>query len=162
MTRRPAQHSDYVTCRHCRKDFRAITVRHLRNIHDYEGDHPVQDYKRRFRLPFASCREVRKKISVAKDAFWAIRGQHWTPAKLLDEIECASSRPEPPIEKNPGPPLRGQPSPFRLLACGGYKSWPGLRDRHRRSALDAGEGCRCDSAACEARRAALRELRPGS
>ena len=80
------QHPDYVTCKHCRKDYRAITVRHLRNIHGYDGDHPINDYKRRFRLQSATCAESRKKISEAKEDFWAKRGQHWTQATLIAEI----------------------------------------------------------------------------
>jgi hypothetical protein len=77
---------DYITCKHCRKDFRAITFLHLRNIHGYDGDHPINDYKRKFRLQTATCLDSRKKISAAKDYFWARQGRHWTRAKLLDEI----------------------------------------------------------------------------
>jgi hypothetical protein len=80
------QPSDHVTCKHCRKDFRAITVLHLRNIHSYDGDHPINDYKHKFSLQSATCGESRKKISVAKEDFWAKRGQHWTSAAVLSEI----------------------------------------------------------------------------
>lgn len=58
-----SQPSDYMTCRHCRKDFRAITVRHLRNIHGYDDDHPINEYKRKFHLHSAMCLKVRKRIS---------------------------------------------------------------------------------------------------
>ncbi len=80
------QLADHITCKHCRKEFRAITVLHLRNIHDYDGEHPIEDYKRRFRLQCATCAESRKKISEAKEDFWAKRGQHWTSDTLLAEI----------------------------------------------------------------------------
>jgi hypothetical protein len=79
-------HHSFVVCRHCNREFRAITVVHLRRIHDYDGEHPIEDYKRRFRLKFASCTESRRKIGAAKDAYWARRGQHWTERKLLTEI----------------------------------------------------------------------------
>jgi hypothetical protein len=80
------QASVYVTCKHCLKDFRAITFLHLRNIHGYDGDHPILDYKDRFRLPVAMCDETRQKISAAKDRFWARQGRHWTPRKVIIEI----------------------------------------------------------------------------
>lgn len=86
MALKRRQISDHVTCKHCRKDYRAITVLHLRNIHGYEGEHPINDYKRTFRLKSATCVESRKKISVAKEGFWAKRGQHWTTDTLLAEI----------------------------------------------------------------------------
>jgi hypothetical protein len=88
MARKRRQPSDsgHVTCKHCWKDFRAITVFHLRNIHGYDGDHPINEYKHKFRLQSAFCLQSRKKISEAKEDFWAKRGQHWTPAQLLATI----------------------------------------------------------------------------
>jgi hypothetical protein len=86
MARDHRQPADYVSCKLCRKDFRAISVFHLRNIHGYDGEHPVNDYKRRFRLQSATCLESRKLIGVAKEDFWGRRGQHWTRATLLGEI----------------------------------------------------------------------------
>src|SRR5262245_26539397 len=78
--RRPG---DHVRCKLCDRKFRAITYLHLRNIHDYDGDHPVNDYKREFRLQTATCAVSRKKISEKKEEFWARRGQHWTSDTLL-------------------------------------------------------------------------------
>jgi hypothetical protein len=85
MTRKRRQRTDYVTCRHCRKEFRAINVFHLR-LHDYDGDHPINEYKQKYGLRTAMCADVRKKISEAKEDFWAKRGQHWTHATLIAEI----------------------------------------------------------------------------
>jgi len=79
-------HTDHVICKHCRREYRAITVLHLRRIHDYDGEHPVEDYKQRFRLRRACCGETRKKMSEAKESFWDQRGQHWTDVKVADEI----------------------------------------------------------------------------
>src|SRR5205814_4582153 len=81
-----ARASDSVTCKYCRKDFRAITVTHLRKAHRCKGKHPILDYKRKFRLQSAMCSISRKKIRVAKEDFWNRRGQHWTTRKVLVEI----------------------------------------------------------------------------
>lgn len=86
MAANPHQLPDYVTCKHCRKEFKAITFLHLRNIHGYDGDHPILDYKDRFRLRTSMCPESRRKISAAKDTYWARQGRHWTPRKVVAEI----------------------------------------------------------------------------
>src|SRR5262249_9416539 len=86
MTRPGHQPADCVTCKHCGQEFRAITYRHLRNIHGYDGDHPINDYKRRFRLHTTMCRDSRNKLSALKETYWARRGQHWTEATVLAEI----------------------------------------------------------------------------
>jgi hypothetical protein len=75
-----------VTCKLCGKELKAITFTHLRNIHGYDGDHPILDYKERFGLRVAMCPETRGKISQAKDVFWARKGLHWTPQKLVAEL----------------------------------------------------------------------------
>jgi hypothetical protein len=86
MARPPHQPSAYVTCRHCGKQFGAITVRHLRRIHGYEDDHPIMTYKAEFGLRFAISAGSRKKISEAKESFWEERGQHWTADDVLAEV----------------------------------------------------------------------------
>ncbi|MCH7989146.1 MAG: hypothetical protein IID46_08340 [Planctomycetes bacterium] len=103
------QATDYITCQHCQRDFRAITVRHLRNIHGYDGDHPILEYKRRFNLESAMCSEVRQKISEAKEDFWAKRGQGWTRRKLIAEIRR---------RHRSGKSLRGKQVPTRLYEAG--------------------------------------------
>jgi hypothetical protein len=87
MARKPRQPAAYVTCQHCGRKFRAITVFHLRKIHGYEDDHPVLEYKSEFNLSFAMSPDSRKKISEAKEDFWAERGQHWTPEDVVTEIQ---------------------------------------------------------------------------
>src|SRR5438477_11002533 len=78
--------SAYVICEHCGRKFGAITFRHLRNIHGYEGEHPILEYKARFGLRYAFSDEARVKVSDAKDMFWEERGQHWTKERVLAEI----------------------------------------------------------------------------
>jgi hypothetical protein len=87
MARKPRQPAAYVTCQHCGRKFRAITVFHLRKIHGYEDDHPVLEYKSEFNLSFAMSPNSRKKISEAKEDFWEERGQHWTPEDVVTEIQ---------------------------------------------------------------------------
>ncbi len=82
------EHEDYefVTCQHCGQPFKAITVRHLRNIHGYTGEHPIREYKQRFGLTSASSPDVRGRLSEHKIEFWDVRKQHWTPEKILGAI----------------------------------------------------------------------------
>jgi hypothetical protein len=109
LTIMPRQPSSFVVCRHCHQEFLAITVCHLRRIHDYDGEHPIEDYKRTFRLKFASCAESRRKIGAAKDAYWARTGQHWTDRKLLSEIHR---------RHRSGQSLRGKNVPDRIYLAG--------------------------------------------
>ncbi len=78
--------SAYVTCQHCGRKYRAITFLHLRNLHGYEGEHPINGYKSEFGLRFAVSRNSRKKLSEAKESYWDGLGQHWTPEDVLAEI----------------------------------------------------------------------------
>jgi hypothetical protein len=61
--------TDHVTCRYCRKEFKAVTARHLHRIHGYKGKHPILEYKVRFRLDKAICLKTRQKLSAAKEQF---------------------------------------------------------------------------------------------
>jgi hypothetical protein len=110
--------SDYetVVCEHCGRRLGAITVRHLRRWHGYDGDHPINDYKAQFGLATASSREARDKIKVAKNDYWARRGQHWTRAKVLAEIRRRYQARES---------LRASQIPNRLLMAAGryFGSW---------------------------------------
>jgi hypothetical protein len=86
MTREARQPPDYVTCQICGRKYRAITARHLRQIHGYQDDHPILGYKSEFGLRYAICPDSRKKISLAKESFWEKRGQHWTRKDVVKEI----------------------------------------------------------------------------
>ena len=109
MSRKRQQPTDHVTCQHCHRDFRAITVLHLRNLHGYDGDHPIEEYKRRFNLESSMCFEVRETISEAKEDFWARRGQGWTRRKLIAEIRR---------RRRSGKSLRRKKIPTRLYEAG--------------------------------------------
>jgi hypothetical protein len=86
MSRASRDPTTHVTCQLCRRKFRAITCFHLRNIHEFEGEHSVLDYKAEFDLAYAMCGEVRQQISEAKVEFWDERGQHRTPDEVLTAI----------------------------------------------------------------------------
>lgn len=112
----PRDPASFVTCRLCRKRFRAITCFHLRNVHQFEGEHPIYDYKAEFDLAYSMCRDLRKRFSEAKDDYWDQRGQHWTPDDLLAEIRRLHQA---------GKSIRSKMVPTRLsvAACRLFGSW---------------------------------------
>lgn len=80
---------DEIICRHCGKAYLAITVSHLRYRHSYIGEHPVNDYKRRYNLKFAKCTQTRRRHSRYMVGVVTARGQRWTRKRLLTEIRRA-------------------------------------------------------------------------
>ena len=77
---------DQIVCLLCGETYRAITYKHLKWIHGFEGEHPVQDYKERFGLRVAACEEscdLRRDVQVERHKQ---AGRHWTKAKILREI----------------------------------------------------------------------------
>ena len=73
---------EFVVCEHCGRRFGAITVRHLRNLHGYEGEHPIADYKARFGLETATSRAARDKLTDTKIDFWKQRVRQEQTAEL--------------------------------------------------------------------------------
>ena len=116
MPRKPRDPASFVTCRLCRRRFRAITVFHLRGVHKLEGEHPILDYKAEFDLAYSMCRDSRKRISEAKEDYWDDRGQHWTPDGVLAEIRRLHGA---------GKSVRGKMVPNRLsvAGCRLFGSW---------------------------------------
>ncbi len=109
MDREDSELSAFVVCQHCGKKYRAITAPHLRNIHGYEDEHPIVQYKSEFGLRFAISRDSRQKISEAKESFWDERGQHWKREDVLDEIRRIHEA---------GGSLRGRQVPVSLYETG--------------------------------------------
>jgi hypothetical protein len=116
MPHKPRDPASFVTCRLCRRRFRAITVFHLRGVHKLEGEHPILDYKAEFDLAYSMCRDSRRRISEAKEDYWDDRGQHWTRDDLLAEVRRLHGA---------GKSLRGKLVPNRLnvAACRLLGSW---------------------------------------
>jgi len=77
---------DQVICLLCGKAFRAVRVSHLRRKHGFEGDHPVEDYKRRFGLRVAACRDTCRTLADHRVARAKREGRHWTKASIKKEL----------------------------------------------------------------------------
>ena len=77
---------DKVVCLLCGEEFRAISWRHLRARHGFEGPHPVEDYKARFGLRVASSEETCEQHRSVRVGYWKERGQHWTKARVKREL----------------------------------------------------------------------------
>ena len=95
-----------VECRLCHKDYRAIGYTHLRHIHGFQGDHPIEDYKRRFGLDIAMCHDSRRLLRRGKEAYWERRGQRWTRKRVLDALRNRVRRGEPVAMARLDVPLR--------------------------------------------------------
>lgn len=116
MPRQNRDPASFVTCRLCRRRFRAITVFHLRGVHKREGEHPILDYKSEFDLAYSMCRNLRERLSEAREDYWDDRGRHWTPDDLLAEVRRLHLA---------GMSLRSKLVPNRLsvAACRLFGSW---------------------------------------
>src|SRR5579859_4087811 len=55
--RKTGEGVEYISCRLCRRVFQAINASHLIRKHGFTPEHPVEDYKRRFRLRVAITTE---------------------------------------------------------------------------------------------------------
>lgn len=96
---------DEVICLLCGRAFRAIRVKHLRAVHGFDGEHPVEDYKRRFGLRVAACEETCRLLAdLGIDR--AIReGRRWTRSRIRRELRARVRAGESVAPKRLGPPL---------------------------------------------------------
>jgi hypothetical protein len=76
-----------VVCRLCGGEYRAITFRHLRRVHDFDGEHPIEDYKRRFGLDISICRETQRSMRRSREDFWERHGQRWTLERVIGVLK---------------------------------------------------------------------------
>jgi hypothetical protein len=82
---RCSQGPDQIVCLLCGETYRAINYWHLKRIHGFEGEHPVQDYKDMFGLRVAACQEAcdrHKEVQVERHKK---AGRHWTKPRILRE-----------------------------------------------------------------------------
>jgi hypothetical protein len=77
-----------VVCRHCHREFRAITYTHLRMKHRYRGLRPVEDYKRRYGVPVATCRDTRRIIRRHIRGYWSSQGRRWTATRIVEALRA--------------------------------------------------------------------------
>lgn len=75
-----------VTCCLCGQTFRAVGVSHLRRAHGFRGDHPVEDYKRRFGLRVAACGDTCRLLADARIERAERQGRHLTRADVVAEL----------------------------------------------------------------------------
>jgi hypothetical protein len=65
--RKSGEGVEYTSCRLCRRAYKSITCSHLVRKHHFDPEHPVEEYKAKFRLrvatSFESC-ELRRKLRV--------------------------------------------------------------------------------------------------
>ena len=77
---------DQVICLLCGHAYRAVRVLHLRRRHGFEGDHPVEDYKLRFGLRVAACRDTCRTLARHRIERAEREGRHWTRARIRKEL----------------------------------------------------------------------------
>jgi len=121
---------DAVICRLCSRAFRTISFTHLRQKHHFRGPHPVEEYKRRYGLSVAACRETRRVIRINIRGYWTSQGRRWTALRIVEELRRHAR------EGGASPARLG--SPLKLAIHRHYGSWDramvraGLRpDAHR-------------------------------
>jgi len=105
-----------VVCKHCGKGYKAITFSHLRQKHGYQDEHPVWEYKRKFRLRRILSLETLEKMKEHR-RLWAERaGVAWSPERVIKSIRSIYR------QVQAGKPYRAEP---RLVAAGQRKfgSW---------------------------------------
>jgi len=77
---------DEIVCQLCHQVYRAIRVSHLRAAHDYQGEHPVEDYKAKFGLRVAASVEVCRTLCDLRTERARREGVHYTRKQVLWEL----------------------------------------------------------------------------
>jgi hypothetical protein len=77
---------DRVVCLLCGNVFRTVSASHLRARHGFDGEHPVEEYKERFGLRVAACKEVCERASEVQIDFHTREGRHFTRDQVLQYI----------------------------------------------------------------------------
>lgn len=115
-----------VVCLECGHRFRGVSWKHLRRVHDYEGDHPIEDYKARYGLTVATSRATRNLGRRARERWWAAQGKRWPRSRVIAEIRRRRAH---------GLPLSGPrvPVPLRNAAA---RRFGNLRAALRRAGMD--------------------------
>lgn len=94
---------DRIVCLLCGEEFRAISFSHLRFKHDFDGEHPVEDYKARFGLRVASCSETCESKREVQVRRFRRLGRHWTRTRIVFEIRRRASE-DKPLSRTHAPP----------------------------------------------------------
>ena len=79
------ERTDHLLCKLCKSAFKAISWSHLWFVHCFRGEHPIQDYKSRFRLKTARSLATRKLLRRLHRQ-WHERNRVVAAAAILTEI----------------------------------------------------------------------------
>ena len=84
-----------VVCRLCGRYFQAITGPHLMRVHGWDSEHPVYEYKSRFRLKRCESRGTGRKRKRSRRRFIERSGKHWPRNRVIAEIRWMANRRRP-------------------------------------------------------------------
>ncbi|MGE3755942.1 MAG: hypothetical protein AB7I45_17485 [Planctomycetota bacterium] len=109
---------DQIVCLLCGETYRAINYWHLKRIHGFEGEHPVQDYKEMYGLRVAACQDVCDRQREVQVERHKKAGRHWSKARIMREIRRRRS-------VKHGLAMSRVPVALGLAARRAYGSWEG-------------------------------------
>ncbi len=84
--RRSGEGIDYVTCRHCRIQYKVIGWAHLVRAHGYDPEHPIQEYKNRFGVTRAISIDTLRRRKASLSVHFERQGRRWTRGRVKQEI----------------------------------------------------------------------------
>src|SRR5258708_10851766 len=92
--RKSGEGVDYVSCRLCRRSFRSINGSHLVRKHDFDPEHPVVEYKGRFRMRVAASFESCQLRQQLRNTWLEGQGRRLTRAQVIRllRVERAAGR----------------------------------------------------------------------
>ena len=93
--RKSGEGIDFITCRHCRRAFRAITYTHLVFAHHYDPEHPVEEYKRFANVSSSRSLDSLKRASRSINAHYERIGRHWSRDRIVRELRKRKSNGQP-------------------------------------------------------------------
>jgi hypothetical protein len=83
---------EFVACRLCGKSLRAVNYFHLALIHGWDSAHPIEEYKRKFRLARHVSPATRVKSIRSLHARLARAGKRWTRERLVALVASRKKR----------------------------------------------------------------------
>jgi molybdenum-dependent DNA-binding transcriptional regulator ModE len=78
--------TEHVTCRLCRWTFRTISASHLVRKHGFDPEHPIEEYKARFRVRRWRCSRTQAKLTRSIHAHLERVGRRWTRQRVIREL----------------------------------------------------------------------------
>jgi hypothetical protein len=78
--------ANYLTCRLCLQDFKALRWSHLVRAHGFDPKHPVEDYKSRFQIERTVSGGTARKLKESLAVHFEKQGRRWTARRIKKEI----------------------------------------------------------------------------